>query len=301
MDRELGVPVVESDHHPDREHVVAHGVDEAAAELAVSRRRAKRPAHRVDHVPQRLRDLPDLLDTQLPHLRVVAGQPEAVERGAGEMPLRPLGEHSDPGDEVGARLVVSEALPLAPAALVAAADADDAAVGHEQLLGRGLRQDHRPSLLRALGEQAAELGEREDPVAVVAHRRRRGNPQRRATREQVNGLRVDRAVGRDVLDPDGRSQEPSQGARIDHGPGEKMRAGLLPLLEHGDRHVAESLGDVGVLLEQLPQPDRAGEPGRPGADDQDADLDALVRGIRRLGDELRRRERRREVARPAHA
>ena len=57
-----------------------------------------------------------------------------------------------------------------------------------------------------------------------------------------------------------------------------MRAGRLALLEHGDRHVAEPLGDVRVLLEQLPEPDRAGEPGGPGADDQHADLDPLVGG-----------------------
>ena len=52
-----------------------------------------------------------------------------------------------------------------------------------------------------------------------------------------------------------------------------MRAGLLALLEHRDRHVAEPLGELRRVLEQLAEPDRAGEPGRPGADDQDADLD----------------------------
>ena len=67
-----------------------------------------------------------------------------------------------------------------------------------------------------------------------------------------------------------------------------MRAGLLALLDERERHVAEPLGDVGVLLEQLAEADRAREPGGPGADDQHADLDALVGRVGRLGDELAR-------------
>ena len=76
-----------------------------------------------------------------------------------------------------------------------------------------------------------------------------------------------------------------------------MRAGRLALLDDRDRHLAEALGDLGRLLEQLSEADRAGEPGRPGADDQDADLDPLRRRIGRRGDHLGRRERRRVVRR----
>ena len=77
-----------------------------------------------------------------------------------------------------------------------------------------------------------------------------------------------------------------------------MRAGLLALLDDRDRDVAEPLGRLGRLLEQLAEPDRAGEPGRACADDQDADLDPLVGGIGRRGDRLGGRERRRIVGRP---
>ena len=58
------------------------------------------------------------------------------------------------------------------------------------------------------------------------------------------------------------------------------------------------LGDVRVLLEQLAEPDRAREPAGAGADDQDTDVDPLVRGVGRPGDHLAGRERRREVGRP---
>ena len=66
-----------------------------------------------------------------------------------------------------------------------------------------------------------------------------------------------------------------------------MRAGDLALLDHRHRHLAELLGQLGLVLEQLHQLDRAGEPGRAAADDRDADLDPLVLGIGRRADELR--------------
>jgi hypothetical protein len=74
-----------------------------------------------------------------------------------------------------------------------------------------------------------------------------------------------------------------------------MRAGLLALLEHRDRHLTEALRQLGRSLEQLPEPDRAGEPGRTRPDDQYADLDPLVLGITRRRDEFVDRERRRIV------
>ena len=92
------------------------------------------------------------------------------------------------------------------------------------------------------------------------------------------------------------TEEPAQRARIDDCAGQQVRAGLLSLLDDRDRHLAESFGDVGMLLEQLTEPDRARQTRRAGADDQHADVDALVCRIRRLGDELGSAERRRVVA-----
>ncbi len=53
------------------------------------------------------------------------------------------------------------------------------------------------------------------------------------------------------------------------------------------------LGERRVALQQLRQPDRAGEPGGPAADDRDADLELLVGRRLGRGDDLGRRERRR--------
>src|SRR5512132_4344047 len=76
-----------------------------------------------------------------------------------------------------------------------------------------------------------------------------------------------------------------------------MRARLLPLLEHRDRHLSQTLAHLGRVLQQLAEPDRAGQPRGARPDDQDPDLDALVLRIRRRGDVLARIERRRIVGR----
>ena len=78
-------------------------------------------------------------------------------------------------------------------------------------------------------------------------------------------------------------------------PESRCAPGDLALLDHRHRHLAEALGQLRLVLEQLHDLDRAGEPRRPAADDRHADLDPLLLGIGGLGDELLRRvDRRRE-------
>ena len=162
VDGELDVAVVEPDDHADREHVVAHRVDERAAELAVLRRGAQRPAHRVDDAVERLRRPSRPPSRRAP---TPAGSSPRSPKWSSATPVRwpcvpsastvTFATMSEPGSKFAERLA------LASASLVAGADADDAAVRDEQLLRRRLGQDHRAALLRALGQPAAELRERE--------------------------------------------------------------------------------------------------------------------------------------------
>ncbi len=220
------------------------------------------------------------------------------ERGAGQMTLRPLGEHGHARGDVRARLVVSERLAVAAEPLVARADAEHAAVGDEQLLRGGLGQDRRPELLRLLGEEAAELRDRDDEVAVVPHRRRGGDPQGALRGQEVDALVRDLAVARQLRDPQPVLEEAPQRQRVDDRAGEQVRARTGALLEDRDRHVAEPLGRLGMLREQLSEADRAREPGGAGADDQQADLDPLVGRVRRRRERLLRAPRRRVVGGP---
>ena len=297
MRGELDVRVLEPDDEADRDVLLAHRVDPGAAELAVARPLAQRPAHGVDDPPQRLRDLPDLLDAERPDLGVPPVEAEVVDRRGGQVARGSLGEDGDPRGHVDAGLEVRERLPVLAAPLVARADAGDAPVVDEQLLTGGLRQDHRAARLRLLRQEAPELGDRDDPVAAVHHRRRRRDAERPALREEVDGLVLHLAVRRHVLDGEPPREQLADRARIHHRARQQVRSGLLALLEHRDGHLAELLPHVRVLLEQLSEPDGAREPARPAADDQDPDVDPLVRCVRRRADRLGVAERRREVGR----
>ena len=201
MHREARVAVVEADDQAHRDLVLAHRVDERAAELAVLGREPQRPAHRVDHAVERLLDLPDLLDAELPLLRVLGAEVEVADRRAGQVALGALAEHGGLGDQVRAGLEVRQLLAVAAAALVARADADHAPVLDEQLGRRGLAEDVHARLLGLLGEPAAELRDRGDVVAVVAERRRRRLQRDRALAvgQQVDRVLRHRAVGGPVL------------------------------------------------------------------------------------------------------
>src|SRR4029079_18800568 len=138
------------------------------------------------------------------------------------LPVARLAAPRTLGEEAGAGLEVAELAALAVAALVAGAHAHHAAVRDEELLRRGLGEDHRSALFRALGEEAAELGEREDPVAVVPHRRRRRDRQRGIAREDVDGLARNGAVRGEVVHPETFAEEVAERFGIDYCARKKM-------------------------------------------------------------------------------
>ena len=128
--RELGVAVVEPDDHPDRDHVVAHRVDERAAELAVlrARRAAASPS-----CGSRGRAACATFQTSFTPSAHTCGfspcEPEAVERDAGQVALRPLGRGRSRARARRSRARSSaSSSPFAPAAAVAGAHAAHAAV-----------------------------------------------------------------------------------------------------------------------------------------------------------------------------
>ena len=287
MHREARVAVVEPDHQAHRDLVLAHRVDERAAELAVLGREVQRPPHRVDDPVERLLDLPDLLDAELPLLRVLRADVEVADRRPGQVPLGALAEDGRLRDQVGARLEVRQLLAVAPAALVARAHSDHVPVLHQQLRAGGLAQDVHAGVLGLLRKPAAQLRHGRDVVAVVAERRRRGLERDRplAVGQQVERVLRDRTVGGPVLLGQVREQLLHRRG-LHHRPRQQVGSRPLALLHQRHRHLAERLEQGLVLRQQLGQPDRAGEPGRAAAHDRHADLDPLVLRIRGRPDEL---------------
>ncbi len=296
MDAEGGVGVVEADDEAEADLVLAHRVDEAAARLLVFGAPAQRPAEGVDDPVERLRDLPDLLHPELPGLRVGAVHVEVVVGGVGEVADRSLGEDGRLCDHVGAGLEVSELFAVFAAAAIAGADTLDDPILDQELRRGGLGEDVDARLFGFLGEEAAQFRDRERVGALFAEVGRRRLQRERFLRgEEVGGVLRHLLVDRRPLARVQIGEEAGHRRGVDVGAGEQVGAGDFPLLDHGDRDFAELLGQLRLVLEQLHQFDRAGEPGGTAADDRDADLDPVVDGIGRRADHVGAVERRREL------
>ena len=219
-----------------------------------------------------------------------------VDGGVGQVAERALGEDRGLRHQVGAGLEVAELVALAVAALVAGADAPDDPVLDEQLVGDGLGEDVGAGLLSLVGEEAAQLRDRGDVVAVVPEvGGRRLERDRALLGQQIDGVLFDLLVDGPVARVE--VGEELLHRRRDHvGAGEVVGAADLALLEHGDRDLAELLGQLRLVLEQLHDPVRAGEAGGAAADDHDPCLEALVLGIGRRADVVLRVERGRELS-----
>src|SRR2546421_436500 len=110
--------------------------------------------------------------------------------------------------------------------------------------GLGTRQ----TSLTLCGQPAAELRQRGDAVAVVLHRRRRRDSDSAVAGQEVDRLLLDRAVEGKLVEPLAVREEPLQRARVDDRAREEVRARLPALLDHGDRHLAEALGNRRCVL-----------------------------------------------------
>ena len=248
-------------------------------------------------------DLPDLFDAELPDLRLAPlVELELAHGGVGEVAPAALGQHGRLGGDVGAGLEVAELLALFAAPLVAGAHADDGTVLDDQLRRRGLGQQVGARLLGLGLHVAAERGDRDHLVAVVAQRwRRRDADLRLAVGQEVDRLLLHLAEGEALLPPllaAEVGEELLQRPGPHHRAGEVVAAAGLRLLDHRDRDLAELLHRLGIVAEQLQQPVGAGEPGGAAADDRDADLDPLVLAVERALDELLARvDRRRKIGR----
>ena len=224
------------------------------------------------------------------HVEVVIG-------GVGEVADRTLGEDGRLSDDVRAGLEVAQLFALLPATAIAGTDPLDYAILDQQLGCGGLGEDVDAGFLGFVGEEATQLRDRGDVVAVVAEvRRHRLQRQRR-----LRGQEVDRVLGHLLkyrpllLGQVGEELFHRRGLHV--GSGEQVGAGHLALLDHRDRDFTELLGQLRLVLEQLHDLVGAGEPGRAASHNRDADLNSLVLGVGRRADHVGRVERRRELTR----
>ena len=228
---------------------------------------------------QRRIDLPELLETDAEFLRVAAfRETEGGDRLLGQRAARALAEQRVLAAQLHTALVVRAGLARPVDAHVAGRDTDDGTrLVTQQLRRRKARIDLDAERFGLAGEPAADIGERHHVVAVIRHQRRHqdirqadaaGRPE---PEETVLG---DGCLDRHVVLAAPFRQQAVEPDRIDHRAGEDVRADLRTLLDDDDRDVGRN------LLE----PDRRGEAGRPGPDDDDVEFHGLARRkVRMIG------------------
>ncbi len=269
--RQRRILVVEMDDEADRDQPVVVMVEERAAGGAA----AERPAETVLHQPGlelRRLDLPDLLQADAVFLRLApVVELEAGDRLLGERAARAFGDQHVFAAQLHAAGEARLRLAVAADSHVAGRDADDFAVVAVKKFGRGEAGiDFDPERLGAAAHPARHRAERADELAVVAHQPRHqqiGQPHAARRPEQQEAIGRDFGLQRPlgIVAPVG--QQPVEPDRIEDHAGEDMRADLRALLDHDHRH-------SGV---ELLEPDRRGQAGRAGADDDDVEFHRLAR------------------------
>ena len=163
-------------------------------------------------------------------------EPEALDQYFRQAAARALGEQSIFAAQFHAAREAGLVLAVLADPHVAGGDADDGIV-LEQEFGRGkARIDLDAERFGLLRQIAADIAERDDEIAVIAHQRRhqsKRQPQRARRPEHVEAVRRDRGLDRGVLAAPFRNEavEPD---RIDHRAGQNMGADLGALLDHDD-------------------------------------------------------------------
>ena len=270
MDVERGLPIVEADHQPQGDEVGLEGIEEAAAEGVAG----QGPAQGVDDRVERAFGFPQLLHAQRVDHRVV---------GADLLPAQPalrqrapcaLGEHGDPGLDVGGRREAAAGLAIALEPAGSRAHAAHARALHEERVRGETREHVHAQPFRLLAQPAHDLAEGGHAVAVVAHGGRRGQAQRPPPREEVHALGGHGRVQGQVRVCEVREQL-AEGDGIDHGAGEGVASERVRLLQDGDLDGAEPPSRLLVLLHEAGELDGAGEARRPSAHEHDVHLDRL--------------------------
>ena len=275
--REPRVGVLEPDHEADAEVLGAHRVDERAADLAVlAAPRSGQPSVWMIR-SSGSRDLPDLLDAERVGLRERASSSKWSSATPRRWPCVPSASTvacatisvggAAPGGALPAR-----SRPIGAVCTPRTAPSVDSS---RSAVVSG--STNTPSSSACSPIQRVRRDSEKIQLPLLWNGGGVGSRWARRFAVRVDGLAGDRAVRGHLLERHVGKQL-AQRRRVRRRAGEAHASRPLALLEHRDRHLAEPLQRRRVVREQLRQADRAGQAGRPAADDRDADVDALVGG-----------------------
>jgi hypothetical protein len=209
-------------------------------------------------------DLPEFLEPDAEFRRLaIVRKPVFRDQDLAERSARAFGEQCVLAEQLHAAGEAVGRLALLADAHVAGGDAAHLAiVTGDQFGRREARIDFNAQRLGLRGQEFRDQPERADEAAMVAHQRRCHEQRhlectglRHPGEAVVRNFGFQRTVG--VFAPIG--QQAVQPGGVDHGAREDVGADLGALFHHHDADIRRNLF----------QPDRSGEPGRAGANDDD--------------------------------
>ena len=192
---QVGLPVVETNHQPQTDHVGLQRVHETPAERIAR----KRPPQGVDHRVQRFLRLPDLLDAESVNLGILRLDLLPLDIRFGQGTPTPFRKGCDPRNDVGAGRVARRLPPIAIQTGGSSTDANHSFAAHEQFLRREPSEHVHSQLFGLLAQPTDHFTERGGVVPVIAHRGRRWQTERAVLGEQVHRLVLHGLAERKVL------------------------------------------------------------------------------------------------------
>ena len=222
-------------------------------------------------------DFPQFLDADAVGLRILAGvELEALDHLLAQVAAAAFGEDGVLGMQFHAELEVLGGLAFLVDAHVAGGHALDGAVFVEQHFGSGeAGEDFHFQRFGLLRQPARQVGQADDVVAVVVKalgQHEVGHAAGTFFRQLQEGVSHHGLVqGSTLFLPVG--DQLVQGARIEGGAGQDVRAGLGTFFEHDDGHIGA------FFCSQLLQADGSGQAGRSAAHDHHVVFHGFARAV----------------------
>ena len=277
---EPGLTVIEAHHQTDRHHIRLQRIHEASAEGIVG----KRPAQCVNHGIQRSLGFPNFLDSECIYLRILRTDMLPLLVRLRQGPAASLRQRRDLRDDVRSRHVAGHLVPLPIQARGGGAYTDYSIALDQEFLRRVSGKDVDAQILGLLAQPAHDLAERGDIIALVVHRRGRGNPYRPSAGEHVHGFLFHRLPERKVVVAE-IGKEVAKRRGVHHGARQAVLAQRRSFFQNADGDFSNATARFVVRFYESGQFNSARQPGRPTPHEEYVHLQTLLRK-RFVNDEL---------------
>ena len=268
---EPGLTVIEAHHQTDRHHIRLQRIHEASAEGIVG----KRPAQCVNHGIERSLGFPNFLDSECIYLRILRIDVLPLLVRLGQGPTASLRQRGDLRGDVRSRHVAGRLVPIPIQARGSGAHTDDSIALDQEFFGRVSHKNVDAQILGLLAQPAHYLAERGDIIALVVHRRGRGNPYRPRAREHVYGFLFHRLPERKVVVAE-IGKEVAKRRGVHYGARQAVLAKRRSFFQHADGDFSNATARSVVRFYESGQFNSARQPARSTTHEENVHHQALL-------------------------